>query len=201
MPNFLKKFLKQINVSKANYVFVITNFAGSGGNTLGSVRKILQKKKLITNAFGEITMPNNYVVMGNASTDSVARSILQTANQKIDQLREKISAKESLPFPKKNIFDKFFTSLIHPLFALTVQHTDKKFFSTDKCIGCGICEKVCPVNNITLNSDKKPLWLHKCEQCHACFHWCPSKAIEFNKKTYGKNRYTHPDISLKEMLA
>ena len=60
-------------------------------------------------------------------------------------------------------------------------------------------QKICPVNNITMN-DSKPFWQHNCEQCYACIQWCPRQAIQINKKTASRERYHHPEITLKDML-
>ena len=75
---------------------------------------------------------------------------------------------------------------------------DKSFHSDGRCDGCGICRKVCPVNNIEM-IDNKPSWKHHCEQCFACLQWCPKEAIQLGKETIGK-RYHHPDIKLADML-
>jgi ferredoxin len=54
--------------------------------------------------------------------------------------------------------------------------TDKSIIVDEKCKGCGICAKVCPVKNITI-VDKKPEFQHHCEMCFACDEWCPNNAI------------------------
>ncbi|MDR2194165.1 MAG: 4Fe-4S binding protein [Treponema sp.] len=40
---------------------------------------------------------------------------------------------------------------------------DKKFTVNNNCTGCGICEKVCPVDNIEILNNK-PQYKHHCEQ-------------------------------------
>ena len=57
-----------------------------------------------------------------------------------------------------------------------------------KCIGCGKCEKLCPMNNITLPNGR-PVWGDNCTQCMACICYCPTEAIEYGKKSLGKPRY------------
>ncbi len=47
----------------------------------------------------------------------------------------------------------------------------------------------------------KPTWNHKCEQCLACIHWCPKQSIQMGEETEGQERYHHPEISLKEIVA
>ncbi|UCC57943.1 MAG: EFR1 family ferrodoxin [Candidatus Bathyarchaeum sp.] len=69
----------------------------------------------------------------------------------------------------------------------------------EKCIRCGTCVSVCPMNNIKIVNDKVT-WNHNCEICLACIHWCPQNAIQhFN--TQGIPRYHHPDITLQQIKA
>jgi ferredoxin/flavodoxin len=90
-----------------------------------------------------------------------------------------------------------------PTFHESIKLMDHGFHTDEKCTGCGICARVCPVSDIKM-TENRPSWLHNCEQCFACLQWCPEKAISFGKdwesqkdKTY---RYHHPDVKLSEML-
>jgi MinD superfamily P-loop ATPase len=67
------------------------------------------------------------------------------------------------------------------------------------CDACGVCEKICPIGNITMNV-RMPEWNHHCEQCFACLHWCPQEAIQYGKRTSGRTHYHHPDIRMPEMI-
>ena len=75
--------------------------------------------------------------------------------------------------------------------------TDRSFSSNEKCNGCGICSKVCPVSNIRI-TDNKPVWRNHCETCLACHNWCPNKAIQGG---VGANDYYyhHPEIKVSEI--
>ena len=64
----------------------------------------------------------------------------------------------------------------------------KDFYCTDKCIGCGKCAKLCPLNNIEIK-DKKPIWSDSCSHCMACIGNCPVEAIEYGTITQDKARY------------
>lgn len=50
--------------------------------------------------------------------------------------------------------------------------------ATDKCVGCGICEKGCPVGAITIRDGKAVMNRSKCIMCLCCHELCPHRAIE-----------------------
>ena len=49
---------------------------------------------------------------------------------------------------------------------------------TDKCIGCGDCEKICPRGAVTVNGEVARLDYSKCIRCFCCHEVCPENAIK-----------------------
>lgn len=48
---------------------------------------------------------------------------------------------------------------------------------TNKCIGCGMCSKVCVAHNIDIKNNKATTIMDKCIFCGQCSAICPHKAI------------------------
>nr|WP_052002685.1 NADH-quinone oxidoreductase subunit NuoF [Caldisalinibacter kiritimatiensis] len=55
----------------------------------------------------------------------------------------------------------------------------KVVISDEKCVACGICARVCPVNAITGENKNPPFHIHQdvCIKCGACIPKCPVDAI------------------------
>ena len=58
----------------------------------------------------------------------------------------------------------------------TKNYSDKLRVDKDKCIGCGKCEKLCPMNNIKI-VDKKVVQNNQCTMCYRCINNCPKQAM------------------------
>lgn len=76
--------------------------------------------------------------------------------------------------------------------------TDNSIVVDEKCTGCGICARVCPVDNIVI-AEKKPEFQHRCEICFACDEWCPTRAIHHWGRAPGV-KYRNPEMNLKDMV-
>jgi Pyruvate/2-oxoacid:ferredoxin oxidoreductase delta subunit len=110
----------------------------------------------------------------------------------VDLIRnnQKGKAKKKSKFPMKSSYDKFLNE---------VNTMDEKYYTNENCNGCGICEKICPVDNIKLVNDK-PEWQHGCQMCTACLHYCPQIGIEWGEFTVGRERYQNYYIKVKELM-
>ena len=72
---------------------------------------------------------------------------------------------------------------------------------TEACVGCGICEKVCPSASIRVVDGKATHFPGNCQTCLACVHACPQKAIGLTvPEKNPQARYRNPHISLREIM-
>ena len=65
-----------------------------------------------------------------------------------------------------------------------------EIIDTEKCVSCGTCEAVCPVNVIELQ-DNTPILVGNCIECGICYANCPATSFnenEMEEKIFGRTR-------------
>ncbi len=72
---------------------------------------------------------------------------------------------------------------------------------TQRCVGCGICEQVCPSGSIRVVHGTAVHTPGSCQTCLACIHACPHKAIQLTiPEKNPQARYRNPHIALQEII-
>lgn len=63
------------------------------------------------------------------------------------------------------------------------QHSAKQFVRLDKCIGCGICVRICPEHAAAVSSGKASINSDICIGCGECMANCPQHAVDIDWDT------------------
>ncbi len=189
MPRFLSRYLKEQTFSGSRDVYFIFTSGGYCGISGPLAKSIFQKKGMNYMGHAEFKMPRNYVANDAypmLSPEEVTARILG-ARDRLDPVAADILADRKLTARHVFLFETIITLPFNPVWTKLKLRADD-FYSTDKCVGCGKCVRLCPLNNITL-TDKKPVWGNQCSHCMACIGNCPTRAIEYGTITQSKQPY------------
>ena len=170
----------------ADVYFVLT-CGGDVGLAGKYAKKLCAKKGLAYHGLMGIRMPENYIAMYQAPCKEEAREIIRRAKEPIQHACSLIGGKKEFPEQESTLANVLKSGMVNDLF-YPLFVTAKGYHTTSACIGCGKCAALCPLNNIRMEG-KQPVWGNECTQCMACICGCPAKAVEYRKKTHGKERY------------
>ena len=187
IPKVVEEFIRKTQFTGTKEVYFVLTCGAETGNAVSHVSKICKEKGFNSKGFASVEMPDNYIVMYNTPGKEEVSKVMQSATKRITSLAENINDGKSFDEEKRALGANLKSGIVNHVF-YSVFVSAKGFYSTDKCISCGKCEKLCPLNNIQL-IDGKPQWGENCTHCMACICGCPKEAIEYKNKTKGRNRY------------
>ncbi len=197
-PLMVSKFIKKLE-AQDKYIFAIANYGGTQGAALKQIKDELEACGMkLSSGFG-LVMPANYTPFGGAMPQEKQKAIFKKEKEKIDFIAHVVMGQKEERAEVSNPLMLWIGKFVFNYCKPKINGMDKDFWTDEKCSGCGICERVCPVSNIVMENGK-PKWCSRCEQCFACLQWCPEAAIQCGKQTQGKKRYHHPEVSINDFF-
>jgi len=189
LPRFVDDYLRRIELRGSRDVYFVLTCGGQIGNAGKYAKMLCDAKGLEYRGLAEVVMPENYIAMFSAPGEAEALAIIGKAEPVIDRIIERIKAGRTLE-ERVTVLDKFLSSAVNCGF-YKLYVNDKAYRVSGECIDCGLCEKICPLGNISIENGK-PKWNGNCTQCMACMNHCPVKAIDYGKVSVNKVKYVCP---------
>ncbi len=143
-----------------------------------------------------LDLPNNDLTLFKPDPEAVAASRLANLPAGVDRIAASLAS-------GRKRFDAEPLGWVRPFrhkpcYVDRLASFGRSFRADDSCVGCGICESVCPAGNVRLEGGR-PVWGDGCVLCEGCLNWCPKRAIQFGGVTAAKGRYTCPGISANDI--
>jgi ferredoxin len=195
-PKIVMEFIEKVTL-KSSYIFGIMSYGNMAAGGLNHFKKHCEENGIDLAYTNQILMVDNYLPIFD-----IIEQKKDIPNKNINENIEKIT---SDVISKKNFIfgSSFLKNTMSNLGNLISNRKSQKFFAKkkftveDHCTKCGVCVKVCPVNNIKL--EDKISFNDNCIGCLACTHNCPENAIRL-KGEKSKERFRNENVTLAEII-
>lgn len=190
LPLPMREYLKELTLKNASYTYLIVTYGTTPGCCGEDARKILKKRGIDLSASFSIRMPDNFTPIFDLSDPIKVKTELLLSEAQMSSVIRRIKTMDTgdntdykTPYAVRLVMDPMYN----------YERNTKHFYVENSCIGCGICEKNCPVKAIEI-VDGKPVWIKKqCALCLRCLHHCPKFAIQFTQGFSKKHgQYIYP---------
>ena len=185
IPKMLKDFIEQYPyLWQGKKVFVIATMGLFSGDGAGILARLLHK-------YGAEIIGGLHLKMPDSIADEKAlKRSLEKNRELVEQAQKKIihavySMKSNRP-TQEGIgllyqMAGFFGQRLY-FYNKTRKYTNKLKIDKAKCIGCGVCVKLCPMKNLGVSHGVVKA-KESCTMCYRCINRCPKQAITLLGKT------------------
>ena len=191
MPRFFSSYIRKVPLTGSKDVYFVFTSGGYPGVSSYLAKDISRLKHMNYKGCAEFKMPRNYIANNSypeLETDEIEKRI-RDCHDRIPSVTDAILKGEKLKPRHVWLFEILIALPFNPWWCHHKQGI-RDFRITDKCISCGKCEKLCPVNIIHRDENGKPVWEGtRCAHCMSCIQNCPTEAIEYADITVTKKRY------------
>ena len=172
-PKIVLNFLKKATF-KTNYFYMILTYGKDVTDAPEYTNRLCEGMGIHVDYIHSILMVDNYLpsfdMNEQKAMDKHIEEQLQIALKDVQERKKEIT--------EANQEARDFHARAAKIFADNPSLINgEQITVTDKCTGCGICTKVCPVKRFYIENGKAKRTQTTCEFCLACAHNCPQKAI------------------------
>ncbi|HRU06326.1 MAG TPA: EFR1 family ferrodoxin [Candidatus Brocadiia bacterium] len=177
---FIWRFIERLPPGQATPAFMVDTLAGFSSGIVGPLKKLIRSKGYAPIAARQITMPSNYFPRRIDEAGNQAKRDRGCAKAR-DYAAAILDGRAK--WRRLPLVSDLLCRLSRSKALVGWLHAHGAALSADpaKCVRCGLCAKLCPVRNITL--DPAPVFGMACELCMRCLAFCPKNAITFAGKT------------------
>lgn len=197
LPPMVKDFIRQATF-KTDYFYMILTYGNRHGGAAELAKNFCAECGIRVNYINVIIMVDNWLPSFDMDEQ---KKLDKHVDENLKKILEDLSAHKNMISEVTDIDRAAHQEFLGRMRQMPEDIWQHLILVKDNCIGCGICEKVCPSASIRVENEKAVHISGKCQTCFACVHACPKKAIGLTIPEVNPNaRYRNEHISLQDVI-
>ena len=176
-PDPVVRFVRELDLDPHTYLFAIATPSLMGGFACEVVEKLLAEKGAHLAYGAMVHCVANYALVYPPFPP--AKLMIPAMERALNRVADEVARRTIRPYPKASRLVRRRQSRIMGPYLELQKYADYPFTISDSCVGCGLCSRVCPCENIRME-EGRPTFLHHCQNCMACVTSCPQRAIGYD---------------------
>lgn len=197
-PLLVRRFIQKMHIQQdgkeKSYCWALCTAGDDIGLSMEYLNRDLAGHGLHTTSVFSLIMPESFVGLPFMDVDrpekehakiTIARQQLAKVIDVVTRREQEVCMTHRGHWPRTNSY------VLGTAFVKWIVRDTPFHVQEERCLRCGTCAKMCPVDNIESPKGETPVWKHngQCLTCFACYHHCPVHAIEFGRQTKHKGQY------------
>lgn len=189
-PRIVREFVRKstFHIQPSTFIYALTTCGDNMGELMTIFEKELKAKGLRLDTSFAVVMPESNVCFSFLHLDTKEREQekIAAAAVRMEHISEVIkNQRKGVHELVKGAIPRTYSYVIGGYYNKHLIKDEKFWVDKDACIKCGLCARLCPVDDI---EGAPPVWIHngRCTNCLACYHHCPRHAIHWGKMKRGQ---------------
>ena len=196
-PELVERFLREVTLDTP-YLYIIPTYGARHANAVEIVSDICRDSGKTPAYIHTLLMADNYLPAFDMDEQ---RAIDKDVDGQLAEIKADIAARKHYIEPVTDADRAAHANFLKYEAALPEGALIGLVYATEKCVGCGVCSRVCPGGCIRIEQGRAHFDYSNCQGCLACAHACTQRAIALRIPEVNPNaRYRNEHVTLQDII-
>lgn len=197
VPSMVKDFLKK-SIFHTDYFYMILTYGNRHGGAAELAKKLCDEYGISVHYINVIKMVDNWLPGFDMDEQ---KKIDKKIEDHMEVILADLAARRNMISEVTDADRTAHNQFLERMGQMPADAWQHLLRVTEGCVGCGVCERVCPSASIRVVDGKAIHTPGNCQTCLACAHACPQKAIQLTiPEVNPEARYRNEHVSQQEIM-